>query len=184
MKTRHLALLSLLALALAACGPRPQPIPEDTVVPTTPAQPTPSESPLPQPGISPISPLPTPPADLLAAAVTYLATELDIPSEQVTVLYFEAVEWPDASLGCPQPGMVYAQVITPGYRFLLEAAWKEYEVHTDDTGKSVVICQPASGDLSDPEAAFQALLAHLAQAYPGFGLDQQEEAVVFQPAAD
>jgi len=150
MKTRYLALLTLLALALAACGPRPQPTPEGAADPGTPAQPIPSESPLPEPGISPISPLPTPPADLLAAAVTYLATELDIPSEQVTVLYLEAVEWPDASLGCPQPGMMYAQVITPGYRFLLEAAGKEYEVHTDDAGKSMVICQPVSGDLDNP----------------------------------
>jgi len=37
-----------------------------------------------------------------------------------------------------------------GYRFLLEAAGKEYEVHTDDTGKSVVICQPAAGGLDNP----------------------------------
>jgi hypothetical protein len=105
--------------------------------------------------------------------VTYLAAELDVTSEEVAMLSSEPVEWPDTSLGCPQPGEMYAQVITPGYRFLLQAKGQEYEVHTDQTGQSVVICQPASGSLSDPQAAFQVLLAHLIQTYPGFGLDQQ-----------
>lgn len=36
-----------------------------------------------------------------------------------------------ASLGCPQPGMVYAEVLTPGYLILLEANNDEYEYHTD-----------------------------------------------------
>jgi len=173
MKMRHLALLSLLALLLAACGPRPQPTSE--AGPGTPAQPGPGESPLPEPGISPVSPLPSPPAEPAAAAVTHLAAELNVSPEEVRVLSSEPVEWSDASLGCPQPGMMYAQVITPGYRFLLEAGEKRYEVHTDRTGRSVVICQPASEGLSNPEAAFQALLAYLIQTTPGFGLDQQED---------
>ncbi len=188
MKTRYMALVLLLALVLVACEPRPHPspeavpgtpahpTPENGGGPGTPAQPAPGESPLPEPGVSPLSPWPTPPADsAAAAAVAYLAVELDVSPEQVTVLSSEAVEWPDTSLGCPQPGMMYAQVITPGYRFLLQAGGKKYEVHTDQTGQSVVICQPASDDLSDPGAAFQLLLAHLIQTYPGFGLDQQEE---------
>ncbi len=187
MKMQHLTLLSLLILALVACGPAPQPTPEDKAALSTPVQPvpeadpgtptpiqpTPGESPLPEPGISLLSPLPTPPAGPLAAAVTYLAAELGISSEKVTIHSFEPVEWSDASLGCPQPGMMYAQVITPGYRFLLQAEGKEYEVHTDQTGQSVAICQPASGELNDPQAAFQVLLAQLIQTYPGFGLDQQ-----------
>jgi hypothetical protein len=37
--------------------------------------------------------------------VAHLAAELDISSEQVTVLSFEPVEWSDASLGCPRPGI-------------------------------------------------------------------------------
>lgn len=132
MNMRRMTLLSLLILALAACGPRPQP--------------TTDESPLPGPGVSPLSPLPTPLADSVAsAAVAHLAAELEVPPEAVTILSSEAVEWPDASLGCPQPGMMYAQVVSPGYRFLMEVAGEQYDVHTDQTGQSVVICQPASG---------------------------------------
>ena len=31
----------------------------------------------------------------------------------------KAMQWPDSSLGCPQPGMMYAQIITPGYQVTL-----------------------------------------------------------------
>ncbi len=43
----------------------------------------------------------------------------------------EAVQWPDASLGNPQPSMVCGQVITPGYEIILFAGGQEYEYHSD-----------------------------------------------------
>ena len=183
MKMRYLSLVFLLALTLAACGSRPQPTLEngngngEGASPTTPAQPAPGESPLHEPDVSAsaLSPLPTPPVALQDAAVTHLAAELGISPEQVIVLSSKALEWPDASLGCPQPGMMYAQVVTPGYWFLLQAEGQEYKVHTDQTGQRAIICQPASGDLDSPDAAFQVLLTHLTETYPGFGLEQQEE---------
>lgn len=165
MKKQHLTLLFLLTLLLAACGLRPQPTRETS----------PGESPLPEPGTSPISPPPDPSTEPASAAVAHLAAELGISSEEVTVLSFEAVQWSDASLGCPQPGMMYAQVITPGYRFFLKAGGEQYEVHTDRTGQSVVVCQPASPHPDESEATFQALLAYLTQTYPGLGLAQQGE---------
>ena len=156
MKVQQVVLWSLLAswliLGLVACGSSSQ----ETPAPDT-GQPAPGESPLPQPGTSPVpgpgagpvpapgdsplSPLPTPPGGPLAAATTYLAGQLDISSDEVSVVSFEAVEWPDASLGCPEPGMMYAQVVSPGYRFLLQAGGTEYEVHTDQTGQGVVMCE-------------------------------------------
>jgi len=165
MKKQHLTLLFLLTLLLAACGLRPQPTRETG----------PGESPLPEPGMSPISPSPEPATEPASAAVAHLAAELGISLEEVTVLSFEAVQWSDASLGCPQPGMMYAQVVTPGYRFFLEAEGERYEVHTDRTGRSVVVCQPASPHPAESEATFQDLLAYLTETYPGFGLAQQEE---------
>lgn len=202
MRLRHITLLLdvlcplLLTFTLVACGSgteptledvapsaptQPTPEPEGTA-PTrpsaetdaaTPIRPTPGESPLPEPGPDSFSPLPTPPGGALSAAATYLAAELGIPSQEVAMLSSEPVEWPDASLGCPQPGMGHAQVVTPGYRFILQAGGREYELHTDQTGQSVVICHTATQELGDPQAAFQALLTHLMQTYPGFGLDQQ-----------
>lgn len=132
-------------------------------------------SPLPTPG----SLLPTPGAAEPAAvtrATSFLARRLAIPFEQITVISYEWVEWPDTSLGCPQPGMAYAQVIVPGYRVLLEVAGSTYLAHTNSDGSEVVICQGENAqDLSDPEGAFQALLAYFAQEHPGFGLTQQGE---------
>jgi hypothetical protein len=78
--------------------------------------------------------------------VTYLAAELDLPSEQVSLLRSEAVQWRDTSLGCPQPGMMYAQVIVPGYRFVLQVEGTEYEVHTDQRGNKILICQSSIGE--------------------------------------
>jgi hypothetical protein len=75
-----------------------------------------------------------------------LAGRQGLAPEAVRVASVEAVEWPDASLGCPQPGMMYAQVITPGYRVVLEAEGQTYEYHTDE-GRFVVLCDngPSSG---------------------------------------
>ena len=55
---------------------------------------------------------------------------------------WESVMWRDSSLGCPEPGKVYLQVLTPGYRFVFQAGGATYEVHTDERGRSAVMCKP------------------------------------------
>ena len=68
---------------------------------------------------------------LVALARQDLAGRLAIEPEQadheISIIQATAQEWPDASLGCPQPGMMYAQVITPGYQIILEAAGRRYD---------------------------------------------------------
>ena len=73
------------------------------------------------------------------AAKRDLASRASVKIEDVEVTSFEAVEWSDSSLGCPQPGQMYAQVITPGYRVILKAAGQTYEYHTD-RGNRAVLC--------------------------------------------
>jgi len=68
-------------------------------------------------------------AQLVTMAVEDLAGRLGIDKSAIQVETVEAVEWPDTSLGCPEPGMMYAQVITPGYRILLKARGQIYEYH-------------------------------------------------------
>ncbi len=77
---------------------------------------------------------------ILALAREDLARRLDLALDAIRVVSVEAVDWRDASLGCPEPGMMYAQVITPGYRVVLEAHGKRYEYHTD-RGRQVVLCE-------------------------------------------
>ena len=60
-----------------------------------------------------------------------LAERLGVPVDQVRLVRYVEVEWSDASLGLPQPGVAYAQVITPGYRVILEAEGRWHEMHTD-----------------------------------------------------
>lgn len=68
-----------------------------------------------------------------------LANDLGIGVDAIKVVKIEAVEWNDGSLGCAKPGVMYLQVITPGYRIVLNAQGKDYEYHTD-TRNQVVSC--------------------------------------------
>jgi len=77
----------------------------------------------------------------VGAAVAFLAAALGVPEAQVSVIATETVEWSDSSLGCPEPGMAYLTVITPGYRIILEVAGLRYELHTDETGRFVAACE-------------------------------------------
>jgi len=76
---------------------------------------------------------------ILTLAVRYLALQLKIELEEVTVLSIVSMDWPDGGLGCPLLGMNYAQVITPGYKITLEAEGKTYTYHTN-TGRALILC--------------------------------------------
>jgi hypothetical protein len=90
----------------------------------------------------------TPAEEVVRLAREDLAGRLGVALNSVKVVSVEAAEWSDTSLGCPEPGMMYAQVITPGYRVILGADGQTYEYHTD-TGSRVVLCRP-QGDASGP----------------------------------
>jgi hypothetical protein len=83
--------------------------------------------------------IPAPAAPLVALAQENLIERLGLTANEVAVTAIEPVEWRDTSLGCPQPGMMYAQVITPGYRIVIEAAGQEYTYPTD-RGQKVIRC--------------------------------------------
>jgi hypothetical protein len=58
-----------------------------------------------------------------------LTTRANVSPDAIRIKSAEAVEWRDSSLGCPMEGMMYTQVITPGYLIVLEAAGKEWNYH-------------------------------------------------------
>ena len=88
------------------------------------------------------TPIPGAYPSAVMAAIQRLAEQRDIPPEEITVASWESVVWPDTSLGCPKPGMVYAQVIVPGYWVILEARGSVYRAHTDEAGELIVFCHP------------------------------------------
>ena len=69
-----------------------------------------------------------------------LAKRLGIDPGEISVVSAEEVTWSDASIGCPKPGMMYAQVLTPGSRIVLEANGKRYEYHAA-AGKTPFLCE-------------------------------------------
>jgi len=81
-----------------------------------------------------VVPIPTPldPAlqKLVAQAQADLEQRLAIPIGQVELVAVQSVTWPDASLGCPQPGMGYLQVQVDGLLIRLSAGSRLYEYHS------------------------------------------------------
>lgn len=77
---------------------------------------------------------------IIQLAKESLARKFKVSEDQIHLFSIESMIWPDASLGCPQAGMVYAQVLTPGYQILFEAAGQSYSYHTDDVNR-VILCQ-------------------------------------------
>jgi hypothetical protein len=70
-----------------------------------------------------------------------LEKQLSVTADQITVVSATYMDWPDSSLGCPKPGMAYAQVVTPGYRIVLAQGQKQYDYHTD-LKAAMVLCTP------------------------------------------
>jgi hypothetical protein len=68
-----------------------------------------------------------------------LALKTGAALQSIDVLKCFPIDWPDSSLGCPKPDEIYAQVVTPGFQILLEAAGKRYAVHTD-TREHGIVC--------------------------------------------
>ncbi len=74
-------------------------------------------------------------------AVSQLAALTRLQPEAVEVLEVTKIIWPDASLGCPKPGMVYAQVQQEGLLIRLQAAGRIYSYHSGPDGKPF-LCTP------------------------------------------
>jgi len=104
-------------------------------------------TPVPTPAATEVEP-PARAEQVIQLAQKDLARRLGLAPKAIRLVSVEAVEWSDASLGCPQPGMMYAQVITPGFRVVLEAKRQKYQYHTD-VGRFVVLCR-GEGLPTDP----------------------------------
>jgi hypothetical protein len=80
------------------------------------------------------------PADLTPvqlATINTLSENLGLAAENIKLVSTEAVEWPDGCLGVQEEGVMCTQVITPGFRIILEASGREVEYHTNEDGSQV-----------------------------------------------
>jgi hypothetical protein len=158
-----LLVLILVAALLGACMS-----PEDTVPTLSPLVPTGEQATQNSPsvilfGTQAITPtMTTPiaatsdPSTLGRAAISLLAATLNVPEDSIKQVSITDAQWPDSSLGCPQPGLSYLQVLTAGYIITLDAGGVVYEVHADQQSGMVVcssVVPNATATPPDPVAA-------------------------------
>jgi hypothetical protein len=87
--------------------------------------------------------------NLIEKAKKDLAERLKIVLSQIDLIEAKAVVWPDASLGCPQPGMLYKQVPEDGALIVLQASGINYEYHQGGS-RELFLCQKTTKDPNPP----------------------------------
>jgi hypothetical protein len=70
--------------------------------------------------------------EVIELAKAELARRLGISLKEVEVQSVKLTEFSDTSLGAPEPGKTYAQVVTPGYVIELTAEGRTYRYHASD----------------------------------------------------
>ncbi len=139
----RLALSALIASTLLVWGcAAPAPIPVPTTPPGSTLPPTASSSAVAPSPVALSSPSPSTRGQAARdAALKDAADHLGINQSQLTVDQMQEKEWSDASLGCPRQGVLYAQVITPGFLIVISGAGKQLEYHTDERGRAVLCAE-------------------------------------------
>ena len=98
---------------------------------------------------SEVTPMPgdptAPPADRkshvwVVKARDDLAQRLSVSADDIVLVEFKPMVWPDASYGCPRPGINYPQVQREGVLIRLEAKGKVYAYH-GGSGRDPFLCE-------------------------------------------
>ncbi|HEV7609575.1 MAG TPA: hypothetical protein VGO61_19720 [Steroidobacteraceae bacterium] len=77
------------------------------------------------------------------AVVADAARRFRVGESAVVLVRAEQITWNDGSLGCPQPGQMYAQSLVPGFRVVAKTSEGEFLYHTDSRGQ-VLVCMRSS----------------------------------------
>ena len=119
------ATLVVCTLVTSACA-RDQagPVPGDPVQ-ALPAQP---------PSALPPTTAAVAPGDIIERLRYEAARQAGVPLDSVSVLESEAVTWPDSGFGCSGPQASTLQVLTPGFRVVMQAGDRRLEYRGDRRG--------------------------------------------------
>jgi hypothetical protein len=85
---------------------------------------------------------------LVSQAKEDLAKRLSVPTTAIELLKLEEVTWRDSSLGCPQPGMAYAQVLVNGSLIMLKHEGAVYQYHSGKGG-APILCENPTKSLDE-----------------------------------
>jgi hypothetical protein len=143
-----IAILTGCSSAAAPVAPTPAPPLETVIAPTPTVAPAPTASAVNTPAAARAAPGSTPSAIVPAvaqpavtAAAADLANRLGVATSAIGVVEVTSATWPNGALGCPKPGIMYSQIVTPGYRIILASGGRNYEYHSG-RGSNVVSCAP------------------------------------------
>jgi hypothetical protein len=133
MNGPRIALLMLsLVPGLCLAGGEPSP-----TKPVTPAPRAPELAPaVTQPAGEPVT-IASVPREVRRAVAAAAAKQFGVAVNDVVVTRAEQVTWSDGSLGCPEPGRMYTQMLVQGYRVTARSGDLESVFHTDARGLSV-----------------------------------------------
>ena len=77
------------------------------------------------------------PREVRRAVVADAARRFNVPESAVALTGAEQVTWSDGSLGCPEPGRFYTQMLVPGFRVVARTSAGELTYHTDGRANAV-----------------------------------------------
>lgn len=159
---RVLFVLMILLMGVTACAPtaaateQPSIPTEEPSIPTD--EPTPTHI-----------PVDVPPAQ--RAAINALMEQLNLTADKITLVSSEAVTWPNGCLGIVKMGVMCTQAEVPGFKIVLEANGQNYEFHTNQDGKVVMLAEGAQ----DAGVVEQIVIKQLAD---NLGLQERDISVV------
>ncbi len=142
MRKSTLLGVTLLMLLAAACVAPPPPAAQPPSQPPTAVRPMET---VPAPPLEDEPPTLSGPAAITAAAVEFAAAELGVDPASIEVISVDAVDWNNSCLGAAAPNEMCLEVITPGYRVLLDVGGKQVAVHTNRDGSYMRLADPAQG---------------------------------------
>ncbi len=82
--------------------------------------------------------------EIIALVKADLAFWKGVEIDEIGAPSVEEQTWGDTSLGCPEEGLAYAEVLTPGYRIILAvggpASIEQFDYRTDTLG-NFILCE-------------------------------------------
>jgi hypothetical protein len=125
----RIALLAAAAIVVVGCSSATAPsreAPSPTPASVAPSL-VPQESASMEPGAIQL------PASIIDPVVADIAKTAGVPVDQVVVISAESMTFPDGSLGCPQPGMAYTQILVDGYQIVAKVNGVLYDYRGSGT---------------------------------------------------
>ena len=143
MKKTRMSILLLLVLVFAACSPQAQATEDPSIIVEEPTHISVDLNPAQR------------------AALNALSETLNLTVDKIKLVSTEEVTWPNGCLGVQKLGVMCTQAEVPGYRIILEASGKQYEMHTNVNGSVVVPFEDAQPSGSMEEVVIKQLATNL-----------------------